>query len=275
MKDLVPYGKQKKHAQVVTVSGGKGGVGKTFFSVNFAAELKKMGYTVLIFDADVNLANVNILLSIDNNSRFQDFLSGDIPIKDIIQKGVGGVDVLYVGDELKHIFTIDSEQFKKIISGLHELETMYDFIIIDTQAGINDLNLKLLVYSDRIVMITNPEITALIDLYKVMKVTAGEKSGLHFDIIVNRSRNPEQAAKIYERISGTVSQFKIRAGLSFLGYIMDDPQRVFESIQKRIPIVILHHSSSVRECFRLAVHTFIRSAKLKRRVPFFYGLLER
>ncbi len=275
MKDLVPYGKHKKSSRIVTVSGGKGGVGKTFFSVNFAAELKKRGYSVLVFDADVNLANVNILLSIDDNNRFQDFLEGDIPIRELIQKGVGGVDVLYVGDELKHIFTLDSEQFHKIIAGLHELENMYDFIIIDTQAGINELNLKLLVSSDRIIMITNPEITALVDLYKVMKMTAWEKSGLRFDIIVNRSRSPEHAAGIYDRISTTASRFKIRAGLGFMGYILDDPQRVFESIQKRIPIVILHHSGSIRECFRLAVNTFLSSAKRRRKVPFFYGLLER
>ncbi|MBA7532895.1 Flagellum site-determining protein YlxH [subsurface metagenome] len=274
-KILVPYKRHKKRATIITVSGGKGGVGKTFFAVNFAAELKTRGYKVLIFDADINLSNVYLLLNVDDNNSFQDFLEDRIPITGIIQKGVGGVDALFAGGELENIFDLQGENFNKILGGLTEIETSYDYIIIDTQAGLNEFNLKLMLYSDRNVLIANPEITALVDLYKVVKITSLKKHGLRFEIVVNKSNGAESAFRIFNKISHTVSQFQIKTSLSFLGFILDDSRRVIESIQKRIPIVILHQSGNIRVCFKLIADSFLRNVKPKRKFPFFYELLRR
>jgi flagellar biosynthesis protein FlhG len=273
--ELIPYKRSRKRAQIVTVSGGKGGIGKTFFAVNFGVELKNRGFKVLIFDADINLSNVNLFLNIDENKDFEDFLQNRVPIGDIIQKGVGGVDVLYVGNNLNSILTLEKKDFNTITGGLVQVENDYDFIIIDTQAGLTELNLNLLLLSDRNILITNPEITALVDLYKVIKVAADKKSGLYFEIVINRSYGAGSAARIYEKISQTVSQFGIRTSLSFLGFITDDSRRVVESIQKRIPIVILHQSGSINECLRMIANSFLRNVRPRRKFPFFYGLLDK
>ena len=273
-KDIKPYKRKRWKSQVITVSGGKGGIGKTFFAVNFAVELKNRGYRVLIFDADINLSNVNLLTNIDGNNSFKDFLNSSIPIESIIQKGVGGVDVIYVGDDIKKIFNIQDEEYYKIFQGLSNIESDYDYIIIDTAAGINELIIRLMLNSDRIIMLTNPDITALVDLYRVIKLTASKKRGLTFDIVVNKCASAENAAKIYGSVLKTVNQFNLKATLSLLGFILDDPKRVLESIQKRIPIVILHSTGSIKECFGMIVDAALKKAKLKRETPFFYSLIK-
>ncbi|NOY08083.1 MAG: MinD/ParA family protein [Spirochaetes bacterium] len=272
--NVMLYRKKAKHAQIITVSGGKGGVGKTFFSVNFAVELKNRGYKVLIFDADINLSNVNLLLHIDENNRFKDYLKGKLTLPEIIQKGVAGVDVLYVGEDMDKILEISSDQLTTLVKELKKLESIYDFIIIDTSAGINEMNLKLMAKSDRVVMIANPEITSLVDLYRVIKITSKKKPHTHFEIIINRTLHPDSAARIYKKIAETISMFKIKTSVSFLGYMLEDPRRVLESIQKRIPYIILHENGQIGGCIKLIVNSFLRNKKPVRKFSFFHSLIE-
>jgi flagellar biosynthesis protein FlhG len=269
------YDGSQKGAKVVTVSGSKGGIGKTFFAVNFAVELKKRGYRVLILDADINLSNVGLFLNIDEESSFTEFLENKVRMEDVIQKGVGGIDAVYAGNDFETILTLGEEQLERIREGLGQIESNYEYIVIDTQAGLNRLNLGLILSSDRNIVVTNPEITALVDLYKVIKLASQKKRGLLFEIVVNKTSGPQEAARVYQKISKTVSQFGIKSGLTFLGYIVEDSKRVIESIQKRVPIVVLHESGVIRECFRLITNLFLKDAQKKRRRGFLYGLLGR
>jgi flagellar biosynthesis protein FlhG len=273
-EEIVLYNQTEK-AQFVTVSGGKGGIGKTFFSVNLAVELKNRGYKVLLFDADINLANVNILLHIDENNRFQDFIDGNIALPALIQKGVGGVDAIYVGDDLDQILEVDERQYSTLLEGLTQIENKYDFIIIDTGAGLNALNMKLMILADRNILLANPEATALVDLYRVIKIMAKKLPEIRYEVVVNKTASADSAARIYSNISETVTRFRLNASLSFLGYILEDGKRVFESIQKRIPLLILHDTGKIQECFRLVTDAFLKGEKLRRRFYFFYNLLRR
>lgn len=261
-------------AEIVTVSSGKGGAGKTFFATNFAVELKKRGYRVLIFDSDINLSNTYLLLNIDNSNEFRRFISGEIGISEVIQKGVGGVDVLYAGEEIDTLITLDDQKIGNIVSELQKIENKYDYIIIDTQAGLHPLNLDLILYSSRNIIIANPEITSLVDLYKLIKIAALKKPGIYFDLVVNKALSVKSAADIYSKIKDTVSKFRIRSEINFLGYILEDSKRVLESIQKRTPVVILHETGVLAQCFRIIVDSFLKGAKEKR-IPFFYFLFKR
>ncbi|MCK4906612.1 MAG: AAA family ATPase [Spirochaetes bacterium] len=266
------YNNQNRKAKTVAVSGGKGGIGKTFFSVNFAIELKNLGFKVLIFDADVNFSNVNLMLHIDKNNKFIDFLKNQISINSIIQKGVGGVDVIYVGDDLKKILNIDDDNFDTMTEGFSEIEKEYDYIIIDTPAGLNEFILRLILNTDYLIMIANPEITALVDLYKIIKIISLQKSGVNIEIVVNKASDPENAAVIFNKIKQTISKFDIKSELSFIGFISEDTKLVIESIQKRIPIVLLHNTSNIKECFSMAVNAFLKKNKKKKKQSFFHWL---
>lgn len=274
-RGLVPHSGTKQGAKVVTVSGSKGGIGKTFFAVNFAVELKNRGFRVLIFDADINLSNVNLFINIDEDSAFTDFLEKRAEIQEVIQKGVGGIDAIYAGSDFESLLTVGEAELERIQEGLGQIESDYDYIIVDTQAGLNSFNLGLILSSDRNILVTNPEITALVDLYKVIKLSSQKKRGLHFEIVVNKTSGPQEAARVFQKISQTVKQFGIRTNLSFIGYVVEDSRRVVESIQKRIPIVVLHESGTIQECFRLITNVFLKDVRTKKRRPFFYGLLGR
>ncbi|MCK5268475.1 MAG: AAA family ATPase [Spirochaetes bacterium] len=266
------YNNQNRKAKTVAVSGGKGGIGKTFFSVNFAIELKNLGFKVLIFDADVNFSNVNLMLHIDKNNKFIDFLKNQISINSIIQKGVGGVDVIYVGDDLKKILNIDDDNFDTMTEGFSEIEKEYDYIIIDTPAGLNEFILRLILNTDYLIMIANPEITALVDLYKIIKIISLQKSGVNIEIVVNKASDPENAAVIFNKIKQTISKFDIKSELSLIGFIYEDTELVIESIQKRIPIVLLHNTSNIKECFSMAVNAFLKKNKKQQQQSFFHRI---
>jgi flagellar biosynthesis protein FlhG len=272
-KNTISQRSKKQRAKIITVSGGKGGVGKTFFAVNLGVELKKRGFRVLIFDADINLSNVNLLLNIDAQIRFSDFLETKKDIGELIQRGVGGVDALYAGGDLDRIFHAGDEEVHKITERLYQLEIDYDYIVIDTQAGLNEWNVGLMTSSDRNILVTNPEFTALVDMYKVIKIVSREHTGMHFEIVVNKAFSPQNAAGVFKNVSHTVSQFGLKTKLSFLGYITEDSKRVIESIQKRVPIVVLHETGEITECIKLITNVFLKNQKSRRRASFFYGLL--
>ncbi len=251
--------------RVISVSGGKGGVGKTFFSVNFATELQSLGYKVLIFDGDIDLSNINLLLNIDENSRFKDFLDHKIEIQQLVRKGVGGVDVIYVGDDLNESLRFSDEEFVYFSSELEKLEKSYDFIIIDTSAGLSTMNRRLVESSESVVMIANQEITSLVDLYKTIKIFAAHKSNLTFRIVVNKCPSPEKAAQIYQGLAETLTANKVPANVDFLGYILDDPKRALASIQRRTPLALLEDSGSLQGCFRLVVRKFLETGLMPRK----------
>ncbi len=265
--------KNNTKTQIITISGGKGGIGKTFFSVNFAIELARLDYNVLIFDADINLSNAAVLLHINNKNNFSTFLNGEIPVDDVISKGVGGVDLLHTGEDLTDFLELTEEQYKVLLEGLNTLEDKYDYIIIDTAAGISNFNTKLMMHSDLIFLITNPELTALLDLYKLIKIVSHKKPGINFDLIVNRVESGINAIKIFEGISKTINQFEVKTTVNFMGYILEDRARVMESIQKRVPISILHEQGSINGCIKLIVKNLLRKGESRRKVSFFSNLL--
>ena len=262
-------------AQIVAISGGKGGTGKTFFAVNLAVELRARGYKVLVFDADINLSNVSILLHIDESRPFMDFVHREAPIDALIQKGVGGVDAIYVSDSLDHVLDLTDEQYETLLQGLAGVESEYDYIIVDTSAGLDDLNTKLMVLADRIVLVANPEATSVVDVYRVIKIMASRVPGIRFDLVINKAVTAESAAALFANLCGTASQNKIQTHLEFLGYIPEDGKRVLESIQKRTPILVLHQTGRLNECFGLIVDTLLRGQQRRRRFRFFYNLFGR
>ncbi|MCP4135823.1 MAG: MinD/ParA family protein [bacterium] len=265
-----------KKAQIVTVSGGKGGIGKTFFTINFALELKNRGFRVLIFDADLNLSNASILLGIDDNKNFKYFLEERIPISDVIQKGVGGIDVLYAGNDPGDVMTVRNKEYSVIARGLAQVQEFYDFIIVDTQAGLNMFNLKLMLdTSQQVFFVTNPEVTALVDLYKVIKAASFKRPGRTFNIVINRAASAKQAVDIYSKISDAVYRFNIKSNLEFMGYILDDHKRVLESIQKRTPILLLHKEGTIKSCFSLVANNFLKKSRIKTKKNLVYALINK
>ena len=161
--------KEEKGARIITVTSGKGGVGKSNFTVNFSIELAKRGKKVLIIDADFGLSNIDVILGITPEFNLSDVLKKDKRMYEVITEGPYGVKFISGGSGVLDLLSLDDDGLELFLNGMNDLEKDVDFIIFDTGAGINDNFLKLMQASDEVVLVTTPEPPAIVDAYALFK----------------------------------------------------------------------------------------------------------
>ena len=166
---------QKKTARIISVTSGKGGVGKTSLSVNLAAHLSKQGTKILLIDADLGLSNVEIMLGVTPSYTLKDVIKHGKDIEDVIINGPYNLDFISGGNGFLELAELSEVEREEILIKIHKLEELYDIIIIDTGAGISKNVTAFLTISDEIIVITTSEPTALTDAYSIMKVISEEK----------------------------------------------------------------------------------------------------
>lgn len=245
-------------AKIISFTSGKGGSGKTLCSVNFAAELVSRGYKVLLFDMDINCSNVFILLHVKPGNAFQKYFEGVIDLKETIQPSQSGVDIVSAGVNILRFIQFENDyNLNKLLNDIESLKDMYDFIIFDHAAGISQNMMRFYAASDEIVLVGNPEVTALTDLYRMIKVISANKLCERLSLIVNKVRNIDWAVNLYREIVKVMQKFKLEEKLYLLGPILNDEEKVLMSIQKRTPIIKLFPKTPIKGGFSLAVTRFL------------------
>lgn len=207
--------------KIITFSSGKGGTGKTFVSVNVAHNLAFEGYKVLFIDFDSNLSNADIMLNISPSKTIIEYFVGKSLVSNVISKGDGNIDYIF-GDSGRNEFPkISVDMIGRFINDLYRISGNYEFIIIDTGAGINNEIIFLLSKSNRNVFVTTPEPTAIMDTYAVIKMLKSNASNVENLVLVNMAETEEQALETFNNLNTALSHFlKTSAGL--LGYISYD-----------------------------------------------------
>ena len=185
-------------SRIITVTSGKGGVGKTNISVNTALYLASQGYSTCLFDADMGLANVDILLGHYPEFTLEDVLMGNKSIKDIIIKMPSGLDIIPGGSGVKMLADHESGQMENIVESLSELEE-YDFFIFDTSAGISKNVISFCLTSPEIVLVITPEPTSITDAYALLKILTLNKIDSTVMIAINQCMSMEVANKLYSK----------------------------------------------------------------------------
>lgn len=221
-----------KSFKVITVSSGKGGVGKTSFVVNLATSFASRGLNVCILDADFGMANVDIMFGCLSKYSIYDVLTDNKKLSEVIVKTEDGVNIIPGGSGLKKIFNIDDESKNKLFESLDELSNI-DILIIDTGAGASDNVLKFIEIADEVIIITNSEPTALTDAYSLIKIISLNEINQNISIVINRVKNKNEAEETFNKINYTVRNF-LGKNLNFLGYLIED-NRVGQAIKKQIP----------------------------------------
>ena len=237
---------QKKTARIISVTSGKGGVGKTSLSVNLAAHLSKQGTKILLIDADLGLSNVEIMLGVTPSYTLKDVIKHGKDIEDVIINGPYNLDFISGGNGFLELAELSEIEREEILIKIHKLEELYDIIIIDTGSGISKNVTAFLTISDEIIVITTSEPTALTDAYSIMKVISEEKLKQKIGLIINRVKTKSEFQQASNILISTAKKF-LGEEIKSLGYVYEDPN-VRKTIYKKTPFVIYYPDSKASDC---------------------------
>ncbi len=231
---------QAPSARVITVTSGKGGVGKTSLSVNLALQMQQEGKKVVILDADFGLANVEIMFGIRPQYNLADLIYNGKSIEEIITQGPNGVGFISGGSGVQDLVNLDKEKLQKLIAKLVKLDSLYDVIIIDTGAGIADSVIEFVLSSPEVLLVVTPEPTSITDAYSLLKAVNRKKEfnreQKSIKVVANCVSGEEEATEIFDKISVVVSKF-LNIQLEYLGYIPTDKQLTNAVVEQK-PVTV-------------------------------------
>jgi len=243
--------KDKRPARIITITSGKGGVGKSNFTVNLGMALQSFGYRVLILDADFGLANVDVLLGMTPRYNLSHVIHCSKSIADVVADGPGGIKLISGGSGMQELVNLQERHLDKFISGMQELEELADVILIDTGAGISDQVVKMVLSSTEVILITTPEPTSIMDGYALVKVIAGARQQIHIRLVVNKAESVREGEEILENFTRVARTF-LKMELEQLGYILFDPV-VGKAVRQQAPFICSHpRSAASRSIHKIA-----------------------
>lgn len=208
--------------RVICITSGKGGVGKTNVTANLAYTLARKGKRVLILDADLNLANIDVLLGITPKYNLQHVFSGEIPLADIVVKGPGGFGILPGSSGILELSELSESQKMYFLEEMDVFGRQLDFLLIDTAAGINNNVIYFnLAAQERVVLLT-PEPTSLTDAYALIKVLSSRHEVRRFRVLVNQAISEKEALAVYRKLAIVADRFLDSISLDYLGFLPQD-----------------------------------------------------
>lgn len=242
-------------ARVITVTSGKGGVGKTSVAINLAIQFRKQGKSVIIFDADFGLANIEVMFGAIPKYNLSDMIFRGKSIKDIIVQGPMDIGFISGGSGINGLGNLNYDQINFLVYKLKELESLADIIIVDTGAGISDSVLGFVAASSEVLLVTTPEPTSITDSYALLKalnVKAGfEKENTSIHMIANRVANYEDGKNLYNKLNVVVSKF-LNINLKFLGIVTQD-NNMGKAVMQQKPVSLIYpNSAASKELSELA-----------------------
>jgi len=250
--------KPSDKARIITVTSGKGGVGKTNLSVNMALAFARLGKKVTVMDADLGLANVNVMLNMIPKYNLYHVMKKQKTIREILVETEYGISIVAGASGFSQIANMGEEDRKDFISELETLSNA-DIIIIDTSAGVSSNVLDFIAAADDAVIITTPEPTAITDAYGIIKIIATEYDSLSvaLKLVVNRANGAAQAKNVADRMINIAGQF-LNLKLDYLGFIYNDVS-VQNAVLRQKPFLVVDPKSKASICVQHIVDRMDRN----------------
>ncbi|WHY79751.1 MinD/ParA family protein [Neobacillus sp. WH10] len=248
---------QNNHsARMITITSGKGGVGKSNFTINFALGLQAVGKKVVILDLDLSTANINILMGIMPRYSLVDVLYQKKTIWNVLEQGVNGIEYISGGFEIQDLINLDQHTLLFFWSQIQELQTYADFILLDTGAGISKELVDFIVASDETIMVTTPEPTSIADSYAVIKtVHQYTNQSPKFNLVVNRAQSYREAVETSRAMKNACSNF-LNLPLKTLGFLMEDAH-VWKSVRSQTPFFISYPNCEASKNIKQIVYAYL------------------
>ncbi len=247
-----------RHARVVAVTSGKGGVGKTNVSVNLAIAIAQLGKKVVLVDLDLGLANADILLDVTPRYNLSQVLVGRKTIEEISIPAMGGIRLVPGARGVERLANLSDVERASMLSSFEALHREADYVLFDTGAGISKNTTAFLAAADEIVVVTMPEPTAIVDAYAVIKMISREQDHGDLFILLNQCTGREEAERFANGIVVTANKL-LNAYVEKLGYIVSDP-RVPQSVRQRRPFLLAHPGCGASACMRSIADRLVRGA---------------
>jgi flagellar biosynthesis protein FlhG len=248
----------KRNGKTIAVISGKGGVGKSNFSLNFALTLSKQGKKVLLFDMDIGMGNIDILLGSSSLYTFVDMFDKEMLITEVINKGPENLSYIAGGSGLSNLFSLDQVKLQRFLYQLQHVMNEYDFVLFDMGAGMSRENVNFLKSVDEIIVITTPEPTAIMDAYAAMKLLTIAKHDLPFSIVINRASNEKEGQFIFKRIHLALSKF-LQKESTLLGVVPED-RMVTKAVNRQIPFVQFDPKSKAAQAINKMAEQYLTSS---------------
>jgi len=233
--------------RVLAVTSGKGGVGKTNVVANLGFAFTKLGKKVLILDADLGLANIDVLLGLTPKFNFSHVLQGRKTISEIMIEGPEGMKILPASSGVQELTALTEEQKMQLINELDGLDGSIDILLIDTAAGISSNVVYFNLAAQEIVVVASPEPTSITDAYALIKVLSTRYSEKHFKLIINYVSSPKEAEEVVHNLQITAERF-LNVSIDYLGHILRD-ENVVRAVRRQKLVVELYPESKASKCF--------------------------
>lgn len=240
----VPKNKEvTQDARVICITSGKGGVGKTNFTINLAIELSKLDKRVVIVDADLGLANIDVVLGTIPKYSLLDLIHNNKSIEEVMVAGPNNIKIISGGSGVADLVDMDPLSIDRLIGKFHLINNYADIILIDTGAGLSNSVLSFVLAAEEVIVVTTPEPTSITDAYAMIKTINLREEDKKINIIINRVENTAEGNVAFEKLQNAAKRF-LKMDLYKLGYVFED-NSVIRSVKKQIPFTLEYPNSIV------------------------------
>ena len=236
-----------RSGRVIAVTSGKGGVGKTNVTSNLAVALARQGHRVCVFDADTSLANVNLIMGVTPRHTVEQLLNGERSIEEILLEGPEGVMIVPAASGIAELAVLDEASRTRLIDALRTLESSFDYLLIDTAAGIGESVLAFVKSAQYTILVISTEPTSLTDAFALLRVLKRQAHERPAYVLVNMALNYANSMEVYKRFEGAVRKY-LGVKVHYLGYVTDD-KALKSSISQQRPVLLNDPDALASRCF--------------------------
>jgi flagellar biosynthesis protein FlhG len=260
--------------RVISVTSGKGGVGKSSVVANLSTTLGKRGQRVLLLDGDFGLANLDIMFDLKTRVNIHSVLTGEKRIQDVIVRAAENVDIIPASSGIFEMTALGVPEKAKLLEIMQELENQYDVLFIDTGAGINEDVTWLSASAGEVIVVATPEPTSIADAYALIKVLNQKHKLKDFKLLVNQAKSDTEALRVYQQITGVSDKF-LNVSIDYMGHVLWD-ECVSQTIRQRKSLVQAFPNAKATKNFSVLADTLCRrveDSSATGNVQFFWNAL--
>ncbi|BAL82267.1 putative flagellar biosynthesis protein FlhG [Selenomonas ruminantium subsp. lactilytica TAM6421] len=246
--------------RVIAITSGKGGVGKTNIAVNLAIALGQAGQRVLVIDADLGMANVDVVLGSMSKKHLLNLLERDTELKDVMMHGPYGVTYISGGSGIEKAADFTYEERQRLMQKLTACGQMADIILIDTGAGLGKNVMDFILAADEVLLVTTPEPTALTDAYAVLKAYSMYAAHKNIKLLVNRVYDEAESREVVIKLQHTSKRF-LNMDIDCLGYVFED-SAVMKAVRQQQPFLAAQPHSVASRCIQGLVNSILYGSKM-------------